>query len=210
MKIVVFGANGRTGLNIVKQALEKGHSVVGFVRKPGSLTIDHPNLKIAVGNLDEKLKLADIISGTDACICALGGDSLRKNSAVFTKGVSNIVDIMEQEKVNRLIYISSIGVDESQYMIPQPMRFFITRFLLKVPIAEHSINEEKINHSSLKWTIVRPAGLIDGPILKAVKSGTETVKLKGNPTIARANVAAFILSQLENKTYVNKNVWIYE
>ena len=39
---------------------------------------------------------------------------------------------------------------------------------------------------------------------------TETVKLKGNPTIARANVAAFILSQLENKTYVNKNVWIYE
>ncbi len=210
MKIVVFGASGRTGLNIVKQALEKGHSVVGFIRKSGSLTIDHPNLKIAVGNLDEKLKIADLISGADACISALGSDSLQKRSVKFTSGISNIVDIMEKEKVNRLIYISSIGAGESQFMIPQPMRFFITRFLLKVPLADHNTNEEKIRHSNLKWTIVRPSSLLDGPIINAVKSGTEIIKLKGNPLITRANVAAFILNQLEEKTYENKNVWIYE
>lgn len=210
MKIVVFGANGKTGLNIVKQALEKGYTVVGFVRKPGSFTIDHPNLKIAVGNLDEKLKMADIISGADACISALGGNSLQKRAPEFTNGISNIVDIMEQEKVNRLIYISSIGAGESRYMIPQPMRFFITRFLLKVPLADHNTNEEKIRHSNLQWTIVRPASLMDGPIAKPIKSGTEIVKLKGNPLITRANVATFILNQLEEKTYENKNVWIYE
>ena len=210
MKIVVFGANGKTGLQIVKQALEKGHEVIGFIRTPGSLMIDHTNLKITVGNLNEKLKLRDAISGADACISALGGQSITKRSDDFTNGIDSVINTMEKEGVSRLIYLSSIGAGESRLIMPQPGRFIIADLLLRVPLADHSDNEKRIANSKLRWTIVRPGGLTESTLLTDVNFGTEKIMLKGSPKISRTNVAAFILKQLEDDTFINKSVWLYE
>lgn len=210
MKVVIFGANGKTGSLLLKQALDKGYEVVAFIRTAGSIQIDNPKLKVIIGNLNETLNIADAITGADACISALGGNSLTHHSTEIIKGIKNIITIMEQEVVPRFIYLSSLGVGESRLMIPQPMRFLIFNLMLQVPLADHYINEQSLAKSKLKWTAVRPGGLNNGPLTGKLKHGSEIIKLKENTSISRANVASFMLDQLTNETYVKKSVWLHE
>lgn len=210
MKIVIFGANGKTGRLLVDQALKEGHKVIAFIRNPGSLLINHPNIKIVVGHLNETLKLRDIISGSDACISAIGGKSLTHRSIEFTNGIENLITVLKEEGVKRFIYLSSLGAGESKCLIPQPARFFLTKILLRVPLADHNKNESHILSSNLDWTIVRPAGLTDGKKTCEIKDGITKVSIKGNPRISRANVANFMLKQIMDPTYIHKCVWLYE
>jgi len=210
MKVVIFGANGKTGILLVEQALAQGHHVIAYVRRPESLLIDNPKLKIVIGNLNEPLKMKDTITGADACISALGGGSLTKHSIEIMNGIKNIISIMEITKVHRFIYLSSLGAGESRFLIPQPLRFFLTRFFLKVPLADHNYNESNIVKSKLDWTLVRPGSLTDGQLTGDLKHGSEPKTLKGNSGISRANVAMFMIQQLTDTRYIRKAVWLYE
>ena len=210
MKIVVFGASGKTGSLLVDEALTSGHYVVAYVRKPESVKSDHPNLKVVAGYLNEKDKLKSVISGSDVCISTLGGASLTKHSREIIEGIDNIVTIMEEEKVKRFIYLSSVGAGDSRKYMPQPFRFLIADVMLHVPLADHNTNESHITKSQLNWTIVRPGGLTNGAKTDNLKHGCEMTKIKGSISISRANVAAFLLDQVSNNDYSNKSVWLYE
>lgn len=74
MKIVIFGASGKTGSLLVEEALASGHEVTAYVRKRESVKSDHINLKVVEGDLSEKDKLRKVITGSDACISTLGGN----------------------------------------------------------------------------------------------------------------------------------------
>ncbi len=210
MKIVIFGANGKTGLILTEQALADGHSVIAYIRRAGSINLEHPKLKIVVGNLNETLKMKDAMEGADACFSTLGGGSLRHHAPEVVAGIENILSIMQELKIHRFIYLSSIGAGESRFMMPQPIRFFIVNILLRVLLADHNANEQHITNSNLQWTIVRPGSLTDGPITAEIKHGIEKTKLKGNADISRANVAAFMLKQLTDDSYLQKCVWLFE
>ena len=210
MKVVIFGANGKTGLLLVEQALAKGYQVVAYVRRPESIMIENPKLKIVVGNLNEPLKMKDTISGADACISALGGGSLTKHSIEIINGIKNIISIMEITNVHRLIYLSSLGANESRYLIPQPLRFVLTNLFLRVTLADHNTNEDNIRKSKLQWTIVRPGGLTNGQLTGDLRHGAENSKIKGSTSISRANVASFMIQQLTDTTYHQKAVWLSE
>jgi putative NADH-flavin reductase len=210
MKIVVFGASGKTGSLLVDEALKSGHDIIAFVRKPESIKFDHPNLKVVAGYLNEKDKLRSVISGSDACISTLGGASLTKHSPEIIEGINNIVSIMEEESVTRFIYLSSFGAGDSRKYMPQPIRFLIADIMLLVPLADHNTNENRITKSQLQWTIVRPGGLTNGAKTDNLKHGCEMTKIKGSLSISRSNVAAFLLNQITNKDYANKNVWLHE
>ena len=209
MKIVIFGATGKTGKLLTEQALAKGHSVTIYVRNPNKISIKNPNLKIVVGNLNEKLKMKDAIAEADACFSTLGGNSLTKRSPELVAGIDNIVRVAEEEVVPRFIYLSSFGAGNSKKLMPAVMRFFIVDLMLRVPLADHNINEQHIINSKLHWTLVRPGGLNDGPLTGAVNHGTEAFK-QGKTSISRADVAAFMLGQLEDSTYIKKAVWLFE
>jgi putative NADH-flavin reductase len=210
MKIVVFGASGKTGSLLVDEALTSGHNVIAYVRKPESIKSDHPNLKVVAGYLNEKDKLKSVISGSDACISTLGGASLTKHSPEIIEGIDNIVSIMEEEKVKRFIYLSSFGAGDSRKYMPQPIRFLIADVMLHVPLADHNTNEDRINRSQLQWTIVRPGGLTNGAKTDNLKHGCEMTNIKGSLSISRSNVASFLLNQVSDNEYANKNVWISE
>lgn len=210
MKIVIFGANGKTGLLLVEQALAKGYQVVAYVRRPESISIENPKLKIIIGNLNENLKMIDAITGADACVSTLGGGSLTKHSVETMNGIKNIVSIMEIAKVHRFIYLSSLGAGESLSIIPQPLRFILSRIILRVTLADHNSNEKLIMNSKLQWTLVRPGSLTDGQLTGNLKFGTEKTKMKGSSSISRANVASFIIKQLTDTNYYQKAVWLCE
>ena len=210
MKVVVFGASGKTGSLLIEEALASGHEVIAYVRTRESIKLVHPNLKVVAGQLNEKDKLKSVIIGSDACISTLGGASLTKHSLEIIEGIDNIVSIMEEEKVKRFIYLSSYGAGDSRNYMPLPVRFLIVDLMLRVPLADHNTNESRITRSQLQWTIIRPGGLTNGAKTDNLKHGSEPTKLKGSPNISRSNVAIFILNQLTSSDYVNKNVWLYE
>lgn len=210
MKIVIFGASGKTGLLLVEYALSKGYQVVAHIRTARSLRQSHPGLTKVIGNLDDTEKLKEAITGVDACISALGGSSLTKHAPDIINGIETIIYTMEQEGVNRLIYLSSLGAGESRAYMPLLIRFFIADLMLRVPLADHNTNEKRIAKSKLKWTTVRPGGLNDNLISEILNHGSQKTKIKGSPSISRRNVAAFMIQQLTEKEYINKSVWIYE
>lgn len=210
MKITIFGASGKTGRLLIEEALKSGYEVIAYVRTKESIKLVHPNLEVVEGQLNEKDKLKSVISGSDACISTLGGSSLTKHSYGIRKGIDNIVGLMEEVNVKRFIYLSSIGAGNSRNYMPQPIRFFIADLMLRVPLADHNANENRIAQSQLEWTIIRPGGLTDGVKSDNLKHGIEYTKLKGNLSISRSSVATFILNQLTDSTYLNKSVWLYE
>ena len=210
MKVIIFGASGKTGKLLTNQALAKGHQVTAYVRRADALVQQHPNLKIIVGSLNDAVTLKEAISGADACISVLGGGSLTRHSPEIISGIDRIVTLMENEGVKRFIYLSSIGAGESRYLMGAVIRFFIADVLLRVPLADHTSNELRLAKSTLNWTVVRPGGLTDGPLTGNLKHGSEKITLKGSAKISRANVASFILDQLSDTTYNNKEVWLYE
>jgi len=210
MKIVIFGANGKTGLQLVEQALAKGHQVIAYIRRAGSVLIEDPKLKIVVGNLNETLKMKDAITGCDACLSALGGGSLTKHSPEVMNGIDTIVSIMEKARVHRFIYLSSLGVGESRLYMNPMVRFIVCNLLVRVPMSDHNVNEKRIAKSTLQWTLVRAGSLTDGQLTGYLKHGVEKIKLKGNPSISRANVASFMLQQLTDTKYLQKAVWLFE
>jgi putative NADH-flavin reductase len=210
MKIVIFGASGKTGALLLDEALGQGHQVTAYVRREGSIVQKHPNLMIITGSLDDSAKLEEAISGADACFSTLGGGSLTKHSPELIAGIDRIVTLMEKLGTKRFIYLSSIGAGESRYFMGPVIRFLVADIFLRVPLADHNANEQLIVKSKLQWTIVRPGGLTDGPKTGNLKNGNGKTILKGSPKISRANVASFMLEQLEEKANINKGVWLFE
>jgi putative NADH-flavin reductase len=210
MKIVIFGASGKTGALLLGQALDNGHFVTAYVRREGAIVQKHPNMRIITGSLDDSAKLEEAISGADTCFSTLGGGSLTKHSPELVAGIDRIVTLMEKLGTKRFIYLSSIGAGESRYFIGPVIRFLVADVFLRVPLADHNANEQRIVKSKLQWTIVRPGGLTDGPKTGNLKNGNGKTILKGSPKISRANVASFMLEQLDEKTNINKEVWLYE
>lgn len=209
MKIVVFGATGKTGSLLVEQAIAKGHDVTVYVRNAQSVKIENPKLKIVVGNLSETLKLKDVLAGAEAAFSTLGGNSLTKRSPELVSGIDNIVNTLEQEVVPRFIYLSSFGAGDSKKLMPSILKFFMVDLFLRIPLADHNLNEQRIMNSKLQWTIVRPGGLTDGSLTGSLFHGTEAFK-QGKTSISRADVAAFMLNQLDDKSYLKKGVWLFE
>ncbi len=208
MNITIFGASGRTGQQLVSQALDRGHMVTAYVRRPEGLSVQHPGLKVITGTLDNADKLREAMLGAEACLSALGVNSLRKRSVEFTAGIDLMVTLMEQEGVPRFIYLSSLGAGESRSYLPQPLRFFIADVMLRVPLADHYANEQRIAKSTLQWTVVRPVGLGDGPKTGKIVHGSDKTVIISSKPITRADVAAFMLDQLTETTYLKKAVWL--
>jgi len=72
MKLFVIGATGRTGREIVEQALARGHRVTAFVRSPESINLQDERLTVIEGSALEEDQLANTMQNHDAFISTLG------------------------------------------------------------------------------------------------------------------------------------------
>jgi putative NADH-flavin reductase len=195
MKLAVFGASGKTGILIVYQALNQGHTVTAFAREPSKVTIQHKNLRIIQGDVQEMNKVKLAVAGQDAILCALGVDKNRPNT-ILSDGTKNILEAMESTGVKRFICMSSAGIlgNDSGFWFG---KIFMPLFLRHV-FEDKKRQARVVQESNADWVIIRPTGLTDAP-------KTNTYKINpGIPTsrsIPRADVADFMLKLLTNKNY---------
>jgi putative NADH-flavin reductase len=203
MNILIFGASGATGHELVKQALEQGHRVTAFVRTPIKLKVEHQHLSIFPGDVTNSSAVQEAIKGKEAVLSALGASSPFKYDQAVVDGMANIVKAMEKENVRRLIYMSAINVKESRKDAGLLIRV-LAPILLRTENAGHEARENIIRQTNLEWTIVRAAGLTNGGHKGIYRSG-EDVRSKGIlSNISRKDVADFMLKQLADKKFVHK------
>lgn len=203
MRIVIFGASGRTGKELVRQALEQGHLVTAFVRTPSRLNVSHTNLYVTQGDVTDAVSVQKAIKGQDAVLSTLGHSSPFKYDPDVVKGMQHIVDAMEQEGMKRLIYMSFAGVSEKRDGVGFVIKYIAPK-LLRTEIAGHTARENIIRQSTLDWTIVHPTTLTNGPHSGTYKSGVEVSSKGFVITISRADVADFMLKQLTDHQYLRQ------
>ena len=174
MKLLIFGASGHTGRELVRQALERGHSVTAFVRQPSKLASPHPHLRIIQGDVGDATAVRAALPNQDAVVSALGVGTPLKHDLTVIDGVRHIVQAMEADGPRRFLYLSFIGVTESRAAVGVVLRY-IAPIPLREEIADHEAKEKLVRSSTLDWTIVRPPKLTNGPRTGKYRSG-ENVK----------------------------------
>ena len=204
MKLLVVGATGGTGQELVAQALEQGHDVTVLARDPRRLKTPDPRLRVVVGSPTEGGDaVARAVRGQGVVISALGRGASLRSDDLMARSMDALVPAMEREGVRRLIVVSACGVGASGHDAPFLPRL-LYRVLLKDIFADKQAGEDRVRRSALDWTFVYPVGLTSGPRTGRYRVG-ERLELRGiMPTVARADVADFILTQLDSSAYRRK------
>lgn len=202
MKTIIFGATGKTGQHAWRAALERGHEVTVFVRSPGKIDSDDPQLRVVQGDVFDADAVGEAVAGHDAAIICLGSVSL-KDKTTLTRGTSIVNDAMERHGGERLIVLSAAGVEASWAQIGSMSRLLFKTMLRNV-FADHHAQEALVRSSSLDWTIARAAILKDGPASGDV-TASNTAKVS---KINRADVAGFLVDQLTDASYSRRAVSI--
>ena len=204
MKLSIFGATGKTGSEIVKQALALGYDVTALVRDPSRVIPENKQAHLIRGDVFDISSVEQVVQEQDAVICALGSSSLGKTS-VRSEGTANIIKAMNNSKVKRLFVVSAMGVGESWSTLSFVNKLFFATLLWSAR-QDHEKQEAYVKESGLDWTIIRPSGLIDAPLTGKYEVGENI--LAQSSQIARADVADFIIKELVNNTYFQKAVTI--
>ena len=204
MRIAIFGATGKTGQELIKQAVKGGHSVTAFARDASKVAEQASAIRVVAGDVTDPAKVAECVRDQDAVICALGSRDLRKTT-IRTTGTMNIIAAMKEQGVKRFVVMSAMGVGESWKALSLINKLFFV-LLLPAARADHEAQEAAVKASDLAWTIVRPSGLTDTPRTGTYLTG-EDIRAKTSQ-IPRGDVADLMLKALQSPSLVRKAVTI--
>jgi putative NADH-flavin reductase len=204
VRIVIFGAAGATGRALVTQALTQGHQVTAFVRTPAKVDLKHAGLNVVQGDVADAAAVERALFGQDAVLCALGAATPLKRDHTLVKGMDNIVSAMERSGPRRLIYLSFLGVSGGREQLSLLGRYVVAPLIMRNVVTDHEAKENIITRSGLDWTIVRPPRLTNGPHTGAYRHGGNIKAASVIPMISRADVADFMLLQLDDYAYLRK------
>lgn len=194
----MLGASGRTGRQIVEQALGHGHDVVAFVRDPAAFE-PQDRLTVAVGDAADAAALRAAVDGVDAVVSALGSGGRRPVTAI-SDGVANAIRAMSARGVRRLVVVSAAGVHAAPGEVPLSLRLFAASPMWRPVYEDLARMEGDVMLSDLDWTIVRPSGLNDGPLTGEYRTVVGSVVPKAG-RISRADVAALVLKCAEGERF---------
>ncbi len=203
MKLVVFGATGNIGQQVVKQALEKGHEVTAFARNPLKLPIKHPKLTLFQGDVMDSARVEQELQGQEIELCTLGSGK-KLSGKVRSEGTQNIISAMKKCGMKRLICQTTLGLGESWGSLNFYWKYIMFGLILRNVFADHQRQEEMVQNSGLDWTIIRHGAFIEGERTGQYRHGfpgtDKTLTLKITP----ADVADFILKQLLDDVYLHQ------
>ncbi len=202
-RVLIIGATGGTGRKLVEQALEQGHKVTAFVRKPAKLKIEHENLRVVQGNVMDLPSLEKAMEGQSVVVSALGHKRLLWPTKILSRGTENIMRAMKNNRVPRFICESSLGVGDTVGRGGLPATLLFFPLVLPFYFWDRVRMEESIvNNTDVDWVIVRPGRLTNGPLRGKYRHGFKIGNYIWGGKIARADVADFMLAQVSDDTYI--------
>lgn len=206
MRVLVVGATGRTGGELVKQALEAGHEVVAYVRRPEAVT-PTPGLTVVGGQLNDEATLSAALLGCAAVTVALGNPISKASAPLMQIAMPAVIAAAKRAGVTRVVVLSALGVGATFANTRYPYRFGCRTFLAG-NFRDHVAGESQLEGSGLDWTTIHPGPLNDGartahPTIVDAASGHQMPRA---PRTTRADVAATMLSVLADPSTYGKQM----
>jgi putative NADH-flavin reductase len=207
MKLIIFGATGMVGKQLVKQALYNGHRVKAFGRNVFTEGLpENDNLELVHGALFDAGQVYHAIKGCDAVLSSLGGasDGTDKTRSL---GMKNIVAQMEKASVKRIVAVGGVGIlnagenglllDEEDY---PPQYVAVGK--------EHKKAYDFLSNSNLEWTLVCPPDLVEGEATGQFITNADYPPEPNKNRIHTGDLALFMLSELNKNEYIKHRVGI--
>ncbi len=203
MKLAIFGATGKTGQHLVQQALAAGYEVAALVRTPSKLTMQHDHLTIVQGDILNDVAVETVVKNADAVISVLGPSS-NKPEYLISQGTDKILAAMKRHGVQRLIISAGAGVRDPLDKIGMMDKVIggLLHIVSKNVVEDMKQVVEKVRQSDRDWTIVRVPMLTDDAQQNTLRVGYlgQGVGIR----LARADMAAFMLKQLQEALHIRQ------
>lgn len=200
MKVIIFGAAGRTGKLVVSDALAGGHDVTAFVHEPDQFD---PKVNVVVGDASDVHTVTQALTGQEAVLDTIGGTKPYKDTGVETASARTIVAGMERQGVRRLVVISAMGIDDSIDQAPFWYEYLLMPTMLRGVVSDKNRMEREVRTADLEFVIVRPALLSDDEPTNPLRVLGEGEK--GHST-SRKDLAAFLVLQLSSNSNLGRAV----
>ena len=201
-RVLIVGATGGTGRQLVAQALERGFAVTAFVRSPSTLRVSHPQLTVAQGDVLDYASVEAAMRGQEAVVSALGHKQFFYPTRILSEGTRNILRAMETHGIQRLVCETSLGIGDSAWRLGLYFTLFTIPVILPFYFWDKTRQERIVDESNGEWVIVRPGMLSNGDKRGRVRHGRDVGSFSWTVRIPRAYVADFMLNQLESDTYL--------
>jgi putative NADH-flavin reductase len=204
--LVVLGATGGIGLEIVRQALERGHSVTAFVRAQGRLMPFADRIKVVQGDLLASAELESVIEGHDAVLSGFGPrlPLSKTDTDLLQHFAAMLTSAMLRTTVRRLVIVSTAFLFKDSII---PPAYLVGRLFFPSILADASKMENIVAKSGIDWTIVRPPQLTDQPY-----TGKYRVREGHLPrfgfNVSRADVADFMIKSVQDHVSSRKIVGV--
>lgn len=209
--ITVIGASRGIGLETVKAALARGHTVRAFARSAAAIPLTEARLEKVAGDARAAADVRRAIAGADAVIQAIGlamGSELLTGTRLFSETTRVLVDAMHEAGPQRLVAVTGMGAGESRDRMGLVYRLAYTVFLQRA-YDDKDVQEQMIRASRLDWTIVRPGILLDGPATGKARAFSDPRDWRGG-SVRRADVAAFLVTEVETGAYLRQTPLLIE
>lgn len=210
--ILLLGATGRTGKEVLDIALSRKYLVHALLRdRDKIIPFRNQNLKVLQGDTRDPADISKTMKGVGAFISCLNisrksdfpWSDLRTPPSFLSETMKDIIDGAKQSGVNRLIFTSAWCVAESRPFIPSWFAWLIDNSNISAAYLEHEWQEALVKASNMDWTIVRPVGLIDSSCGRPTRVFLQN-EAKPSLTISRRNTALFLLDTLEQRRYIRQ------
>ncbi len=198
-EIIVFGATGGTGQQVVHQALIDGFEVTVVVRNKKEYMLEHPHLVVIQGDVLKPATFSEAMNGKDAVVSCLGTRD-RKPTTVYSEGVTNIMQAMKNTGVRRIICLSAGALEippDATMMMKLVIKYILQR-LFKHGYADMRLMEKILYNSTFNWTVIRPPRLIAGEKKGEYRTSINEF-LPHLSYITRADLAHYILHHLDDE-----------
>jgi uncharacterized protein len=204
MNILLLGATGRVGSQILTYALHERHHVTVLVRTPEKVEINNENLTIIQGNVLNKDDIKRAMHGMDVVISALNTDG----TTTLSESMPLIIEAIETEGIKRIITIGTAGILQSR-TTPNSLRYQSSESKRKSTRAaeEHHKVYDMLKQSTLEWTIVCPTYLPYGERVGNYRIDRDFLP-EGGVEISVQDTAEFTFKQIKASDYIKSRVGI--
>jgi putative NADH-flavin reductase len=200
MKILILGATGLIGGELVRQGLLRGYEITALVRSPEKIRARDERLHVVAGSPLNRALLSQTVAGHDAVVSTLGHTDL-KPSSIVTDAARALIAVMATSSAKRIVIISSTLVAPGGSFLTK-----IPRYLTRYAIGDSADMERVVVQADLEWTIVRLVRLTNGGDTPYRLFSDEPPSVTAS--VSRKTVAAALLKLLPDQSQFQRTIGI--
>ena len=197
MRIVVVGANGRTGRQVVEQALARGHGVTAVARRRETLPEPRSGLRVATADVLDPDAVAAVLADADAVVVAVGVGASRAPTSVYSRGARNLLAGLTPGSAQKLVVVSAtpVGPRGEQPLLQRRLVLPLLDRVFGASYDDMRRMEAELRASEADWVALRPPRLVD-------RAATGRYRLDARPlphalSISYADLATALLDAVD-------------